>query len=557
MQFNLVTSLDSCYQAIQSNPALLLYSHIPTVLVSMMLAFFVYFNNKKSLPARLLFSLSGAFLVWSALDLVVWNSIDSREVIFAWSFLGTFYSLLFVLALHLFYSIFDEKNIYWRRKVFLAILFLPIVILSSSRFNLSSFNVASCEATEVSLYTNYYLSFGLFVFLWILLEAILQYRRSAAREEKRRVLFFTLGIGFFLLSFSVSSYWARLVDNFKWEQYGLFGMPVFVGLLSYLIVRYRVFNVKLLGAQVLVATLVLLIGSQFFFINTFENRILTGVTLFLSVIFGYILLRSVEIEDKRKGELQEIADRLAVTNEELRRLDNAKSEFISIASHQLRTPLTAIKGYVSLILEGSYGKIDARMQDVLNKVYLANDRLVQLVENLLSISRIESGRMQYQFAPAHLEGIVHELVDMFAVNARNKHLLLELSLPDRLVPELVIDANKIRETISNLMDNAIKYTEKGTVKVSIKALNRFVRITVEDSGMGIRPEDLPHLFNKFIRGKDMDKVHVSGTGLGLYVGKNFVEAHGGFIWAESDGPGRGSRFIIELPLPKTEKVEEE
>ncbi|MFZ1655069.1 MAG: HAMP domain-containing sensor histidine kinase, partial [Candidatus Moraniibacteriota bacterium] len=239
---------------------------------------------------------------------------------------------------------------------------------------------------------------------------------------------------------------------------------------------------------------------------------------------------------------------LAVANMELRRLDNAKSEFISIASHQLRTPLTAIKGFVSLLLEGAYGQLEPNVSDALNKVYLANNRLMNLVENLLNISRIEAGRIQYQFAPARVDDILMELRDMFLLAAHAKGLKLGITLPKDPLPMLQIDSAKIREAISNIIDNSIKYTETGEIAVVAEKAGNRVTITVTDTGVGIDADDLPHIFKKFERGKDASKVNVSSTGLGLYVGKSFIEAHGGSITVESAGKDKGTRFVISLPI---------
>jgi signal transduction histidine kinase len=211
-------------------------------------------------------------------------------------------------------------------------------------------------------------------------------------------------------------------NSFELEQYGLFGMTFFMGMLAYLIVKFKAFNIKLLGAQALVLALVALIGSELFFAESATNRTLILITLALSMGFGYMLIKSVKLEVQRKEELQHMSDKLAQANDQLRKLDNAKSEFISIASHQLRTPLTAVKGFVSLLLEGSYGKLDPQQEDVLNKVYTSNGRLVNLVEDLLNISRIESGRMEFKFAPWQMENICREVMDTFVLRAKGLDL---------------------------------------------------------------------------------------------------------------------------------------
>ena len=230
-------------------------------------------------------------------------------------------------------------------------------------------------------------------------------------------------------------------------------------------------------------------------------------------------------------------------------LDKQKSEFISIASHQLRTPLTAIRGYISLALEGAYGKVQGTpIEDIMNKMYTIDLRLSQLVEDLLNVSKIEAGKVQYKWENVTLEPVVSELYDMFTVLAEKKGLKLHFNKPESVLPTMKIDVNKIKEILSNLIDNAIKYTEHGSVTIHIEQDATVARIVIEDTGIGISKEDVDRLFGKFIRTETTQKMDSGGSGLGLFVGKTFVEGHGGRVYATSEGVGKGSSFIVELPL---------
>jgi signal transduction histidine kinase len=328
---------------------------------------------------------------------------------------------------------------------------------------------------------------------------------------------------------------------------------IFVLFTMVAVVKHRLLGTKVILAQILVSVLVSTSLIQLLDSRGMSDWITNSIALATVLIVGGFLVKSVMDEVRRKDELEEMTKQLIIANEELRRLDIAKSEFISIASHQLRTPLSAIKGYVSLMLEGSYGAVGATLQDALDKVYLINRHLASLVDDLLSITRIESGNVQYTFVPMQLEALTAELVDMFMVLARSRGLSLEMKSPGKPLPKLMLDEGKMREVISNIIDNALKYTEKGTVTVSVEGDERAVRLVVEDTGAGITKEDIPRLFEKFIRSRNTSVIDVSGTGLGLYVSRNFVEAHGGRIWAESEGPGKGSKFVVELPVHQTKR----
>lgn len=543
MNFNLVTNIENCYFDI---PALLYYSHVPTAIVMFLIGLFVYLRNKDFLSANLLFFMVFFFSLWVVGDLVIWVSPDSQKVMFWWSLINLFEVTVSLSTLYFSYVFLERRDVGLWPKILALFLLLPFFILIPTQLNLTGFDTASCEATQGPLIYYFYL---LEVLLSLtLLTYLLRKMIKTEEKDRKRVVLFSFGVIFFLLSFTGTNIVASLTENWHILQYGLFGSPIFVAFLAYLIVRYGAFNVKLMGVQALVVGLVLLIGSQFFFLKDTLSFVLVSITLLLAIGFGIMLIHSVKKEIKRKEELQALTQELAEANQELKRLDAAKSEFISIASHQLRTPLTAIRGYISLILEGSYGKVVPTMQDVLNKVYVVNNRMGQLVEDLLSISRIESGRVQYNFAETQLEPVVADLVDMFSIMARTKGLALKIKLPKKSLPKLSLDANKIREVISNLIDNAIKYTKEGSVTVSVEEKKDRVVVKVKDTGIGIDSGNSERLFEKFTRSSETMKLDVSGTGLGLYVGKNFVEAHGGILTVESDGPGKGACFVITLPV---------
>ena len=255
-----------------------------------------------------------------------------------------------------------------------------------------------------------------------------------------------------------------------------------------------------------------------------------------------------------KDEVKKATAKLEAANNELQRLDDAKSEFLSIASHQLRTPLTITKGYVSMMQEGSFGKVPKIIMENLNKVYTANERLLNLVENLLDISRIEAGRLEFNLEPVDLVETAKALVQDFQGKAKAKKIKLEFC-PDPKLPKCLADAQKIKEVVSNLIDNSIKYTNKGEIIVGIHQESQSIVFACQDTGMGIEPEDLPRLFNKFVRGKGMMTVHTEGTGLGLYFARVVIENMGGRIWAESPGKDRGSKFTFSLPLADKKKAQ--
>ena len=201
-----------------------------------------------------------------------------------------------------------------------------------------------------------------------------------------------------------------------------------------------------------------------------------------------------------------------------------------------------------MMLEGDFGEFTLEGRDSLEKVYESNERLIQLVENLLNISRIESGRLQFDFKKLQLETLVKSVIEELSRSIIKKGLRFNYHKPAKPLPLARIDEEKIRQVVMNLIDNAVKYTKQGSITVKLAQTKNSVQFCVTDTGMGMSEEDQANLFKKFSRGAGTSLVHTEGTGLGLYVAKSMILAHQGKIWAESPGKDRGSKFCFELPL---------
>ncbi|MEK9194742.1 MAG: sensor histidine kinase, partial [Patescibacteria group bacterium] len=235
-----------------------------------------------------------------------------------------------------------------------------------------------------------------------------------------------------------------------------------------------------------------------------------------------------EYSESLEEKVEERTEALEQANLRLLNLDQAKSEFISIASHQLRTPLTVIKGYLSLALEGTLGSITAQAKESLGKAAFSTEQLIKLVNELLDLSRIESKTIEYHFAVNDLDKIISEVVDELRPQADKKHIVIKIEV-ERGMPQFVFDRDKIREVVLNVLHNAVKYTPKGKIvihaEVIVKSAKKMVRISIKDSGIGIAKEDLQKLFVKFGRSQEAKTIDPSGMGLGLFFVKKVAQDH--------------------------------
>lgn len=241
--------------------------------------------------------------------------------------------------------------------------------------------------------------------------------------------------------------------------------------------------------------------------------------------------------------------KLKEANAYLADLDKLKDEFISMASHELNTPLAAIEGYLSMVLDEGLGKVDPKAKEYLNRAYDSSKRLAELILDLLNVSRIEQGRLKMKFTKTNFASLVDSVIKELQLKADTKKLYLKLEASKTELPETFCDPDRIREVFVNLIGNSIKFTDKGGITVKLSKPDDHIRAEVVDTGRGIAEADQKLLFQKFSQVKREIDEH-QGTGLGLYISKNFVELHKGRIGVESE-VGKGAKFFFEIPILKT------
>jgi signal transduction histidine kinase len=324
-------------------------------------------------------------------------------------------------------------------------------------------------------------------------------------------------------------------------------MFIFFIILGYMIVKFHAFHLKTFATQVLVVGLVFLVSSLLFLGDIASVRLITSITLIFVIITGFLLIKSVKKEVEQREQLQKISEELFEANDKLKGLDKLKTEFLSLASHQLRSPLTAIKGYTSMLLAGDFGTVNDKQKETIDRVFESSKHLTRVVEDLLSVTKIEQGGMQYAMQPFDFEKAASDLAKDLAITAEKKGLKLTFETDNKAPYTVNGDMEKIRQVVLNLLDNSIKYTPTGSIEVRVTKNENTKKIlwSAKDTGMGIKPEILGTLFGKFSRGEG-NKLNTTGSGLGLYLAKMIVDAHKGRVWAESDGEGKGSTFFIEL-----------
>ena len=236
-----------------------------------------------------------------------------------------------------------------------------------------------------------------------------------------------------------------------------------------------------------------------------------------------------------------------VTRDKL--VERMKTEFVSIAAHQLRTPLSAIKWTLRMVLDGDTGEVNEEQRELLEKTYVSNDRMISLINDLLNVSRIEEGRFLYKQELVNLEDLVSIIVDSSQELLKMKKMELTVDKPEKPLSQVSVDREKMELVIQNLLENAVKYTpEGGKINISISGDDKNIIFKIKDTGVGIPDDQHDRIFTKFFRGDNVIRMETEGSGLGLYTTRNIVDAHKGKIWFDSK-EGEGTTFIFTIPIP--------
>lgn len=416
--------------------------------------------------------------------------------------------------------------------------------------------------------------------------------RRAVSEQKRNI---NIALYAFLLCFGV-----QIITSFvivaalgytKLVPVGNLLSLAYIVLITMSILRYKIINLNVASSLVFVVVLGVMLFADIFSASNTEERIYRAIVFLAAAMIGYQFIKAIITDTKRKRQLEYYSQELKGLNEKLKRTDAIKTEFISMASHELLTPISAIEGYLSMMVDEKIVAVgNPKAEKYLQSVYKSSNRLARLVADLLNVSRIEEERLLIEKKAVSILEMLQSTIDELRFKALASRITMnytsQVSGQDALA---YADSDKIKEVLINLSGNAIKFNRPGGVvhlwaqvwptqavqqrynqmaRLAVNrpehgdgALKRIVSqiytqmvgdkqmvIAVADNGVGISREDIGKLFQKFSRVGDWSTQEVQGTGLGLYISRAIVEMHHGRIWVESPGEGRGSIFYFSLPL---------
>lgn len=390
------------------------------------------------------------------------------------------------------------------------------------------------------------------------------------KEEQLKIQYFLLGVVIFVsgnLTFAVFLPFIFGITNYLSVAH--YSTIFLIGFTAYAIVKQNLFGIKVVLVSFFVAIIeILLFLDAFILTKEPVSQVLKRVFLVFFLFFGYYLIRATHAEEKRRGTaeilaaqekvLRESAEKMVIREMSLRkkleRMNRARGQFLLSSQHYFRTPLTAIRGFLELCLEKDLRKkMPEEVVGMLEGARKGAEELRKRIEESLEISRLEAGKGMFELQEVQLADLVNEVVEEIQGQAKFKKISLVFNKPFPTPQKIKLDPAKMREALSNIVENAVKHTQKGTVDVTLEELTdkKAILFCVKDNGIGIPKEELAYIGTiPFERGKGSKKLSPMGKGVGLYLSRLIIEAHGGKLWAESEGAGKGATFYVQLPTTR-------
>jgi len=483
---------------------------------------------------------------WAVSMIFFRSSLQIQTAEFWLKLLYFFPPLIPISYIHLVNTFQSNQYYNWHKKIKTFAWILPLITyigyitLSGVLFNdiqiVSGENIIYFDSFHYLLYS---ITIGLFwgFAFWLMYQT---YKGSDEATEKKAMRLFILGTFISTVIAVVGNLVLPYFGIFYLNWFGQIGLVVMISFTFYAVINHNFLNIRLITAELFTYSLAaLLLGRSLFSVST-KALVLNIAALIGTIIFGWLLIKNVEKEIKAKKEAQKLT-------QDLKELNQEKSRMLSIASHQFRSPLTSIEGYASMIQDGSYGEVPDYLQEPIDRILKSSQKLAHIVDDFLNISRIEDGRMDYSVKHTDLAEATKAVVEETRGSIDKQKQDLQFETDEGGGYPAKVDVGKFQQVITNLVDNAIKYTEEGSITVRVKRKHSSIIIEVKDEGIGIDPADNDKIFSQFARADEAQEVNVSGSGLGLYIARQIVEAHDGEIWATSPGRGKGSTFHVKIP----------
>ena len=535
------TTINTCYETTNSLRVVANYSHIIPVVLSLILGTFVFIKAKFNLFSKVFLAFIIVFSLWLIGDAIIWTSNNYHLIYAIWSSLVYIEVVFYILGFY-FATVFVKKSdisISW--KIVLFVLTLPALFITITQQSVTGFNYPVCEAFNNNFLDQYKLIIEGIILIIILIYILIPFFKRLPWNQKKDDLM-VLGSTFLFLSvFGITEYLASITGYYEMNLYSLFLLPIFLVAIIYSVFELDIFNFHILGTHYLVVGLIVLMGGQLFFVTSTANRLLTILTIILLVGLSIILFRNLKRESDQRVHIEKL-------NIQLESLLKQRESLVHLVTHKIKGSFTRSKYIFAGLLDGTFGETNPAIQKVAKMGLESEDAGIHTVDLVLDVANMQKGVVKYEMKVIDFKEIIFKTFAEKKIQAEERGLQMESKIHDSKddIYSVLGDVFWLREAINNLIDNAIKYTKEGKITINLEDGKGKIKFSIKDTGIGITDEDKKSLFTEGGRGKDSVKINVDSTGYGLYSVKLIIEAHKGKVWAESEGPGKGSAFYVEL-----------
>ncbi|KND50397.1 MAG: two-component system, NarL family, sensor histidine kinase BarA [Parcubacteria bacterium C7867-007] len=518
---------------------LIYYSHLTSIAIFIGLLGFTFLKLRQW-PKNTFRLMALAYIVWLFCDLVLWANEGISNVMFFWTIINLVEPLIFVFAYAYFVQFVEGRSISMKGRWLIFLLLVPTLIMAPIGLSVIGFDYTDCDRNVVegiAAYYNYFLE-ALFLTLTVV-KTVNLFLTKKVVAQRNKLLAVSVGTTLLMFSFLVANYLGTVTGDYVTSQYGHIAVPFFAAFLAFITIKYESFEPRILLIDTLVVALFIDLLSLFF-VRVENYQIYANVVAILIMIpLGYTLLTGIRREVRARKEIQQLAENLEIANKQ-------QVTLIHFITHQIKGFVTKSRNIFSMTLEGDFGPISDQLRPMIEEGFRSDTKGVTTIQEILNAANIKSGKVTYQQVPFDLKELIEEIVKDIKSAADAKGLALTFEAAGDSFT-FNGDRQHMLNALKNLIDNSIKYTPTGTVAVTLTKEGSIFRFTIKDTGIGITPEDMAHLFTEGGHGKESIKVNVESTGFGLYIVKNIIDAHKGTVRAESEGAGKGSTFIVELP----------
>jgi signal transduction histidine kinase len=510
------------------------------------LGFSVFFNNTKGTTNRSFLFFALITIFWSIANYAQYNIYN--PVISFWILrIVIFFAVWHAFSFFQLAYVFPRQDVkfpkFYRRFLLPIVILTAIITLTPLVFNQTSQISAAGKILQVTNGPGIAI-FGLVVLSMILSGVYILFRKTIKADGVEKKQFIDVSIGTiitFLLLITFNFILPAFFNNPSYIPLGALFIFPFVAFTAYAITRYKLFNIKVISTALVTFVLTIITFAEIIFADTPSLVIFRSSIFVLVLIFGINLIRGVVREVDQREKIEKLAAELELSNER-------QEGLIHFISHQIKGYLTKSKAAFATILEGDFGVAPPEMQNLVKTALEDNQEGVDTVMSILSAANLKKGTVAYKRESFDFQKVVVGQIEGHKKDAVNKGLTMETYIAPDENYQIIGDSDQISQhVIGNLIDNSIKYTLKGGLKISLSKKDGKITFSIKDTGVGITEEDKKRLFTEGGRGKESTKVNVDSTGYGLFIAKEIVVAHKGRVWAESEGPGKGSTFFVELP----------